>query len=185
MNSKSILFIMASLLLCVGVYTVFVFIQAPAEQAVVDSPVDLVITERAFLEVYIPHQEAAAAAARQLLENEIRLRPLHDIATKIAEEMTTESDYLQAQYLSVYGIPYTATGEYQSLLRPLSELAETERERIFLEDMIRQYELSIELAERGLTLSLSKTVAAQVQKNLASAQVEILNMREVLRLLPQ
>ena len=176
---------MAGLVFGGGVYTAYVFTQAPTKYEVVDSQVALVVSERAFLELYIPHQEAATAAAQIVLEKGTRLRPLHDIAAKVAEEKRTESEYLKEQYQALYGVSYAPTGVYRSTLRALGELSTVELERAFLEDMIRHHEISIELAERGVSLSMKKEVAELVEKSMAEARVEILSLNEVRKLLPQ
>lgn len=185
MNTKSILLSMGVCLLVGSVYTAYVFTHAPNTQEGIDSQANLVISERTFFELYIPHQEVAAAAAQVILEKGTRLRPLHDIATKIAEEKIVEIEYLKGQYQALYGVPYSSTEVYRTSIRDLGELSPVERERAFLEDMIVHHETTILLAQKSLGLSISEELTELVQKSIAREQVEILSLHEVLQLLPQ
>jgi uncharacterized protein (DUF305 family) len=176
---------MAVFLLVGGAYTAYVFTKAPTNESVADSQAELIVSEQTFLELYIPHLEVAVAAAEIMLKKGTRLRPLHDIAAKIAVENVAESDYLKEQYSALYAVSYSATGVYVSPIRTLNDLAATELERSFLEDMILHQELAIALAQKGLDMSLSKEVAEAVQKSIKKSEVDILSLREVWQLLPQ
>ncbi len=185
MTTKSILLTMAALLGVGTIYTAYVFTHAPISPEVIDTQVDLVISERAFLEVYIPHLEAAVVAAQIVLEKGTRLRPLHDIAAKITEEKKMESEYLKARYQALYGEYYTPTGAYISSLRDLTELSQDEHERVFLEEMIRHHDISVQLLQKSLNLQMDTELVEYSQKGIASALVDISSLRDVSQLLPR
>ena len=141
-------------------------------------------SEQSFLEHMIPHHEEAVFAASDLLAEEVRLRPVRDLANNIIESQNSEIVMMKEWYQSWYGEAYQDNESYHKMMRSLDGVSVLEREKIFLEDMIKHHEMAVIAANQVLELRISGEVRQLAEAILIKQTEEIRVMKELLKLMP-
>jgi uncharacterized protein (DUF305 family) len=147
--------------------------------------VAMITSERAFLEHMIPHHQEAVSSAELILQKGTALRPLAELAQDIISGQTTEIEQMKGWYQTWYGVPYEDVGVYAPMMRPLEELSGSESDRAFLEDMILHHEAAVATAQAVRKLSISTETERLTSNIIATQEVEINVMRELIGLLPK
>ena len=141
----------------------------------------MVSSEREFIELMIPHHEEAIATAKEGSARGATTEAIRQLYENIIASQTTEVALMREWYEEQYGEPYEETGEYQPMMRDLTQLSGQELDRIFLSDMIMHHMGAIMMA-RSVQPHLEHEVLAELSANIIRNQsVEIVSMREMLR----
>ncbi len=141
-------------------------------------------SEREFIEHMIPHHEEAVSSASELLSGEVRLRPVRELAENIVSGQSTEIEMMKGWYRDWYKIDYQSAGNYSPMMRSLSGLASPEREKQFLEDMIKHHEMAVDTANQVLRLSINDETKQMAEAIVLTQTEEIRLMKELLTLQP-
>lgn len=105
-----------------------------------------VTSEREFIEHMIPHHEEAIATAQEVLERGGTTPGMVELANAIITSQTAEVALMKQSCEDWYGESYTATGEYEPMMRALASYSGAELDRIFLHDMIMHHMGAIMMA---------------------------------------
>lgn len=127
----------------------------------------MVTNERDFLEGMIPHHEEAVLTAKEVIARGGSTPEMKALAEAIVTAQEKEIADMKSWYKAWYGIDYTATGEYEPMMRDLSTLSGRDLDIVFLEDMIMHHMGAIMMAQ-----SIAPYVEHEEMKNLTKAIVE-------------
>ncbi len=141
-------------------------------------------TERAFLELMIPHHQEAVSTAKEVLERGGTLPEVTTLAEGIITAQEKEIADMKSWYKAWYGEEYQDKGSYTPMMGDLSSLSGAELDRAFLESMIEhhtgalmQAQVVAPSATHPETIGLAKAIAEN-QSN------EIITMRILLKQIP-
>jgi uncharacterized protein (DUF305 family) len=184
MSNKNIIIAMLLVAMIAIIATFFVLIHRDRG---IDPGVEHVVvikTEREFLEHMIPHFEEAVGISNELLSGEVRLRPVRELAKDIVSIQSEETEMMKGRYKNWYQTDYQNGGDYKPMMRSLSGLASPQREKMYLEDMIKHHELAIELAKQVLRLGINDETKELAERILIKHVEEVRVMKELLVLQP-
>lgn len=183
MTNKAILLTMGGILLLGLVYTI---VTIGGDHGAEHQGHEMVTikSEREFIEHMVPHHEEAVSSANELLGGEVRLRPVRELAESIVSGQSAEIEMMKGWYKNWYEVDYQSNGSYSPMMRSLSGLASPDREKQFLEDMIKHHEMGIDTANQVLRLSINDETK-QLAEAIALTQTEEIRLiKELLTLQP-
>lgn len=138
-----------------------------------------VTSERAFIEHMIPHHEEAIATAREVLERGGTTPGMVELANNIIISQTAEVALMKESYQAWFDEPYTATGEYEPMMRELETYRGAELDRVFLHDMTMHHMGAI-MMSRSVRPHVEHDVMRELTDNIIVNQSrEIETMRQL------
>lgn len=185
MSNKNIITAML-LVLMMGIISTFFVLANDNDEHDSNVKHEIVIkTEREFLEHMIPHHNEAVAISNELLSGEVRLRPVRDLAKEIVFSQEEEVEQMKVWYTNWYQEDYQISDDYNPMMRSLSGVASPQREKIYLEDMIKHHEMAVESSNQVLRLAINDETKELAQEILIKQTEEIREMKELLQLQPE
>ena len=144
-----------------------------------------VVSEQEFIAKMIPHHEEAVAAATALLEDGTDNMTLTVLAEEIIEAQTKEIALLRSWYEEWYGAYDGSSVLYAPMMREMSTSSQSERARVFLEDMIVHHEGALAMADSVAAYPIRDEVRTLAKGIIASQSEEIVLMKDLLATLPE
>lgn len=140
----------------------------------------MVVNEREFIEMMIPHHEEAIDTATQVLKRGATTEEIETLMNNIVTAQTAEVEAMRGWYEVWFGEAYTDTLEYELMMRDLSGLSGEAIDRAFLEDMIPHHMGAIMMA-RSIQPYIEHEEMTILTENIVRTQsAEIVQMREML-----
>ncbi len=98
-----------------------------------------VSSEREFIEEMIPHHQEAVDTAKEVIARGGTTSEVKRLVENIVIAQEREIAEMKQWYEDWYGEAYADNGNYEPMMRDLSQLSNTELDRTFLEDMIMHH----------------------------------------------
>lgn len=134
-------------------------------------------SEEEFVREMIPHHQEAVDTSMIIVQSTTN-DDLRDLAQRIIvaqeEEIAMMESWISEWYEGDYQV------QYVPMMRDLLSVEGTDRDRMFIEDMILHHEMAVMMAEQVLSLSPREEVAAFAREVIAVQQAEIDEMRTLL-----
>ncbi len=138
-----------------------------------------VSSERDFLLGMIPHHQEAVDTAKEVLARGATTQEMKTLMNSIVTAQEKEISEMKSWYQNWYNEPYQDNGNYQPMMRDLSQLSGTEIDKAFLEDMIMHHMGAI-MMSRSVESYIENTEIANLTKAIIESQTrEIEQMRRM------
>lgn len=137
--------------------------------------------ERHFINDMIPHHEEAVASAQQILDTGTQNPEVRALATDIVTTQKAEIAQMKEWYVTWYKEVYKDTGTYQPMMRNITNLSGTPRDKAFLEDMIQHHLHALAMVQ-DVAPQFVRPELKELSQNIASTQSnEVVAMKILLR----
>ncbi len=141
----------------------------------------MVESEREFIEGMIPHHQEAVDTAKEVIARGATTPAIKSLVENIIIAQESEIADMKDWYQTWYNQSYVDNGEYQPMMRDLSNLSGSELDRVFLEDMIMHHMGAIMMA-RSVEPYIEHEEIKQLTDDIISSQTaEIELMRDMLK----
>lgn len=142
----------------------------------------MVSNDEEFLRGMIPHHEEAVLTSKIVLEKGGTFPEIKTLAENIIVAQEKEIQDMKSWYKEITGNEYKDSGNYEPMMRDLSNLSKEELDKTFLEDMIVHHMGAIMMAEQAIKFSKNENVLNLSEEIINSQKQEIIQMREFLNL---
>jgi uncharacterized protein (DUF305 family) len=142
-------------------------------------------SEKEFLEYLIYLHSQSIKGTDELLNGEVRLRPVRELAEDVKLVQANEQTQLIIWYKDWYQEDYQGVANELVVGRGLIEVASPQREKMYLEDMIRRHLITIEFINQVLRLGIRKETKVLAESILIKQTEEVRVMKELLELQPE
>jgi len=183
--NKILVIVLLTLFLLAGISTTLILTKRSTDYDKAHQHELEIVSERTFLEHMIPHHEEAVELARTLLERDVRLRPISELAEKIIINQVSEIEMMKTWYETWYQVSYPEIEYYQTMMRDLAAQSSGEAERVFLEDMILHHESAVTAAKKVLLIRPNLEIETLANNIILTQEQEIFLMKQLLTLLPK
>ena len=141
----------------------------------------MVSSEREFVAGMIPHHQEAVDTANEVLARGGSTPEIRTLAEEIVTAQETEIAMLKEWHLAWYGEAYVEGNTYLPMMRDLSQLAGTDLDKRFLEDMIPHHMGAIMMAQSVRPHIEHQEVTDMADAIMKTQTAEIELMRDLLR----
>jgi uncharacterized protein (DUF305 family) len=176
---------MLLVLLVASAATFFVLSKNKVNQNSSTENIAQIKSEQEFLEFLIYLHGESIKSTDELLNGEVRLRPVRELAEDVKFVQTNEQTQLLVWYKDWYQEDYQGVGNEVVGSRSLIEVASPQREKMYLEDMIRHHLITIEFINQVLRLGIRKETKVLAESILIKQTEEVRVMKELLELQPE
>ncbi|MDQ5901527.1 MAG: hypothetical protein QG580_242 [Patescibacteria group bacterium] len=140
----------------------------------------MVSNDQEFLAGMIPHHEEAVLTAKIVLEKGGTFPEIKTLAENIIVAQEKEIEDMKSWYKEITGDEYKDSGNYDPMMRDLSNLSKEELDKTFLEDMVVHHMGAIMMAEQALDFSENENIKNLSREIVKSQSEEIKEMRNYL-----